>query len=268
MQSPGPIRHVTAANPGYLTLEGTNQYLLGRDEITVVDVALSSRDNIDGIIEQAEAMGGKIEKILLTHIHSDHCGGAPALKKRSGAKLGIPRLRAGYIGDEDFTYGEGDEIPYDGGKLKVVHTPGHESGHCCFYEPELKDLLTGDHILGRGTTVIPPPDGDMADYIRSLEKLLGLEIRRLLPGHGPEVNDPYGKIREYIDHRLMREQEVLKCLGEGERTISAITARIYTDTPAALHSMAQLSVEAHLLKLIKERRVRREGGRYLLVAVT
>jgi glyoxylase-like metal-dependent hydrolase (beta-lactamase superfamily II) len=266
MQFSEKIRHFTAANPGYLTLEGTNQYLIGREEITVVDVAVSSRDNIDGIIEQAEAMGGKIEKILLTHIHSDHCGGALALKKRSGAKLGISRLRAGYVGQEDFTYGEGDEIPYDGGRLRVVHTPGHESGHCCFYEPELRDLLTGDHILGRGTTVIPPPDGDMADYIHSLERLLDLKIRRLLPGHGPQVDDPYGKIREYIDHRLMREKEVLKCLGEGEQTISAITSRIYTDTPAALHSMAQLSVEAHLLKLIKERRVRREGGRYFLTA--
>ncbi len=125
-------------------------------------------------------------------------------------------------------------------------------------------MLTGDHILGRGTTVIPPPDGDMADYIHSLERLLDLQIRRLLPGHGPEVGDPYGKIREYIDHRLMREKEILKCLGEGEQTIAALTARIYTDTPRALHSMAQLSVEAHLIKLVKEKRVRREAGRYLL----
>jgi glyoxylase-like metal-dependent hydrolase (beta-lactamase superfamily II) len=265
VQSSGNIRYFTAANPGYMTLEGTNQYVLGKEEITVVDVALSSRANIDGIIEKVEATGGKkIEKILLTHIHSDHSGGALALKKRSGAKLGISRLRAGYVGGEDFTYADGDEIPYDGGKLKVVHTPGHESGHCCFHEPELKDLLTGDHILGRGTTVIPPPDGDMADYIGSLEKLLDLEIRRLLPGHGPVVEDPYGKIREYIDHRLMREKEILNCLNEGERTISAITSRIYIDTPAALHSIAQLSVEAHLIKLVKERRVRREGGRYLL----
>ncbi|HEY2989995.1 MAG TPA: MBL fold metallo-hydrolase [Candidatus Binatia bacterium] len=262
------IRHFTAANPGYMTLEGTNQYLLGKDEITVVDVALSSRANLDGIIEQAAAMGGKIEKILLTHIHSDHCGGALALKKRSGAKLGVSRLRAGYVGGEDFTYGDDDEIPYDGGRLKVVHTPGHESGHCCFYEPELRDLLTGDHILGRGTTVIPPPDGDMARYIQSLEKLLGLKMRRLLPGHGPVVEDPYGKIREYIDHRMLREKMVLNCLRQGDQTISAITARIYTDTPAALQSVAQLSVEAHLIKLINEKRVRREGGRYILAPGT
>lgn len=259
------IQNFTAANPGLMTLEGTNQYLLGKDEVTVVDVALASSRNIDGIIEQAEAMGGKkIEKILLTHIHSDHCGGALALKKRSGAKLGISRLRAGYLGGEDFSYGEGDEIPYDGGTLRVVHTPGHESAHCCFYEPALKDLLTGDHILGRGTTVIPPPDGDMADYIHSLEKLLKLDIRRLLPGHGPMVSDPYGKIREYIDHRLMREREVLGCLAEGERTIPAITARIYVDVPSALHSVAEWSVQAHLLKLIAEERVRKESGGYYL----
>ncbi len=265
MSSPPAIRHVTASNPGLLTLEGTNQYLLGKEEITVVDVALSSGRNIDGIIERAEAAGGKkIEKILLTHIHSDHCGGALALKKRAGAKLGISRRRAGYLGGEDFTYDEGDEIPYDGGAVRVVRTPGHESGHCCFYEPALKELLTGDHILGRGTTVIPPPDGDMADYLRSLEKLLSLDIRRLLPGHGPVVTDPYGKIREYIDHRLMREREVLHCLAEGEQTIPAITERIYVDTPSALHAIAQSSVEAHLLKLIAEKRVRREGGRYFL----
>jgi len=265
MQNLDRIRHFTAANPGYMTLDGTNQYLLGKDEITVIDVALSSKENIDGIMEQAEVMGGKkIEKILLTHIHKDHSGGVLALKKRSGAKLGICRLRSGYVGEEDFTYGDGDEIPYDGGKLKVVHTPGHESGHCCFYEPEPQLLFTGDHILGRGTTVIPPPDGDMALYLRSLEKLLDLKIRSLLPGHGPAIHDPYGKIKEYIDHRLTREQEVLRLLKEGCNSIPSIAAKIYADVPAPLRSAGQLSVEAHLLKLIQEGRVSREGERYFV----
>lgn len=261
------ITHFTAANPGYMTLNGTNQYLLGREEITVIDVALSTAENIDGILEQAERMGGKrIEKILLTHIHKDHCGGALALKKRSGARVGLCALRAGYLGGEDFTYAGGDSISYDGGELAVVHTPGHESGHCCFYEPRQRILFTGDHILGQGTTVIPPPDGNMAAYIHSLEKLLKLKIRLLLPGHGPVIHDPYGKIQEYIDHRLLREREVLECLGEGRNMIPAIAAKIYAGLPSPLVSAGQLSVEAHLLKLIREGRVVREGERYLLAA--
>lgn len=265
MQALERIRHFTAANPGYMTLDGTNQYLLGKNDITVIDVALSSRQNITGILEQAEAMGGKkIEKILLTHIHGDHSGGALELKKRSGAKLGVCVSRAGYLGGEDFTYTDRDKIPYDGGELRVVHTPGHESGHCCFYESEQQILFTGDHILGRGTTVIPPPDGDMTLYLRSLEKLLDLKIGMLLPGHGPPIDDPYGKIKEYIQHRLIREREVLRLLKEGCDTLPSVAARIYADVPAPLRSAGQLSVEAHLIKLIREGRVVREGGRYFV----
>jgi glyoxylase-like metal-dependent hydrolase (beta-lactamase superfamily II) len=253
----------TADNPGYMTDKGTNQYVLGREEITVIDVALSSEQNIDGILEEIEAMGGKkIEKILLTHIHRDHLGGAVALKKKTGAKLGISRSRAGYLGGEDFTYGDGDVLPYDGGELRAVHTPGHESGHCCFYEPQLQLLFTGDHILGRGTTVIPFPDGNMVQYIQSLKKLLPLKLSSLLPGHGPKIDDPYGKISEYIAHRLEREGQVLTALGKGAQTAPAVTAAIYTEIPAALQRMAQLTVEAHLDKLIEEGRVRRQDERY------
>ena len=265
MQDLENIHWFTAANPGAMTLQGTNQYLLGREEITVIDVALAHEENVEGILKQAEAMGGKkIEKILLTHIHSDHCGGALALKKRCSATLGISRVRAGYLGGEDFTYGDGDRLPYDGGELVVVHTPGHESGHCCFYEPEQQILFTGDHILGWGTTVIPPPDGDMAMYIQSLERLFDLKIRLLLPGHGPPVGDPYGKIREYIDHRLMREKQVLQCLRDGHRTIDSMAGLIYKDLSATLIRVGCRSIEAHLLKLMGEKRVIRKGGDYFL----
>ena len=261
-----PIRCFTADNPGMMTLEGTNQYLLGREEITVIDVALASKENVDGILEQAEAMGGKkVEKILLTHIHRDHSGGALELKRRCGAKLGISRVRAGYLGGEDFGYGDGDRLPYDGGELIVVHTPGHESGHCCFYEPEQQILFTGDHILGRGTTVIPPPDGDMALYIQSLEKLLDLKIRLLLPGHGPSIGDPYSKIREYIDHRVMREQQVLQCLRDGHHTIDSMAKVIYKDLSPSLIRVGGLSVEAHLSKLVAEKRVDQKGRDYFLL---
>ena len=260
------IRWVTAANPGYMTLEGTNQYLLGKDEITVIDVALESSSNINAILEQAEAMGGKkIEKILLTHIHRDHTGGALALKKRCGAKIGIFRGRAGYLGGEDFAYGDGETIAYDGGKLLVVHTPGHESGHCCFHEPDAEILFTGDHILGRGTTVIPPGEANnMALYLQSLEKLVPLKMRRMLPGHGPAIEDPYGKVREYIEHRKSREKEILAALRDGLHTIPAITGRIYAGYPPALLSPAQRSVEAHLIKLMSEGRARQAGEQYFI----
>jgi len=265
MQELDAIRWFTADNPGPMTLNGTNQYLLGRDEITVIDVALPSSGNMDGILEQVEAMGGKkVEKILLTHIHSDHCGGALALKKRCGAKLGISRSRSGHLGSEDFLYGEGDKISYDGGELSVVHTPGHESGHCCFYEPAQEVLFTGDHILGYGTTVVNPPDGNMAHYMRSLERLLELKIRLLLPGHGPHMEDPYGKIREYIDHRLMREGQVIQCLRDGRFTIDAMVEVIYTGLSPVLVSMAGRSIAAHLIKLEGEGKVAREGQRFSL----
>lgn len=259
------IQCFTAANPGYMTDKGTNQYLLGREQITVIDVALPSAENVDGLLERVEAMGGKrVVQILLTHIHRDHCGGALALKKRCGARLGISRSRAGFLGDEDFRYGPGDRIDYDGGELEVVHTPGHESGHCCFYEAQAKTLFTGDHILGRGTTVIGPPDGNMAHYIESLQRLLPLDLERLLPGHGPAIDDPYGKIHEYIDHRLEREGQVLERLRTGLSTIPAIARSIYTGLPAPLQGPSERTVEAHLIKLVDEGRVRRAEGGYFL----
>jgi glyoxylase-like metal-dependent hydrolase (beta-lactamase superfamily II) len=260
------IRHFTANNPGYMTLQGTNQYVVGKEDVLVVDVALSADSNLDGIIEQAEAMGAKkIEKILLTHIHSDHCGGALALKKRSGAKLGIHRSRAGYLGGEDFEYGDGDRIQFGGGELQVLHTPGHESGHCCFYDSGDQVLFSGDHILGYGTSVIRPPDGDMTDYLQSLERLLGFNIDLILPGHGPLVGKPEAKIKEYIRHRIMREKQVLGALRKGRETIGSITEMIYVDVSRPLKNVAEFSVQAHLIKLIKEGRVKDESGRYRLI---
>lgn len=266
MATPNHIRHYTANNPGIMTLQGTNQYVVGKENVLVIDVALSADSNMDGIIEQAEAMGAKkIEKILLTHIHSDHCGGALALKKRCGAKLGIHRSRAGYLGGEDFQYTDNDRIAFGGGELHVLHTPGHESGHCCFYEPVDKVLFSGDNILGYGTAVIRPPDGNMTDYLNSLERLLGFNISLILPGHGPLLGKPKAKIKEYIEHRRMREKQVLEALLKGRHTIGDITTTIYVDVSPALQRVAEFSVQAHLEKLTREGRVKNEGGRYLLL---
>jgi len=265
MTTPNHIRQYTANNPGIMTLQGTNQYVVGKESVLVIDVALGEDSNLDGIIEQVEAMGGKrIEKILLTHIHSDHCGGALALRKRCGAKLGIHRSRAGYLGGEDFQYDDNDRIGFGGGELQVLHTPGHESGHCCFYEAGDKVLFSGDNILGYGTAVIRPPDGNMTDYLQSLERLLGFDISLILPGHGPLVGKPEAKIKEYIEHRMLREKQVLDALRRGRNTIGDITEMIYVGVSPALQRVAEFSVQAHLEKLIKEGRVKREGGSYLL----
>ena len=264
MTTPAHIGKFTADNPGIMTLQGTNQYVVGKESVVVIDVALSADSNLDGIIEQVEAMGAKkIEKILITHIHSDHCAGAVALKKRCGAKLGIHRSRKGYLGGEDFQYDDNDRIAFGGGELHVLHTPGHESGHCCFYEGGDKVLFSGDNILGYGTAVIHPPDGNMTHYLQSLERLLGFDISLILPGHGPLVGKAEAKIREYIKHRLEREQQVLAALRSGRQTIGDITQLIYKDTSAALQRVAEFSVQAHLEKLMRDGRVKREGARYL-----
>jgi len=266
MATPPHIGKFTADNPGIMTLQGTNQYVVGKEHVLVIDVALSADSNLDGIIEQVEAMGAKkIDKILLTHIHSDHCGGALALRKRCGAKLGIHRSRKGYLGGEDFQYDDNDRISFGEGELHVLHTPGHESGHCCFYESGDKVLFSGDNILGYGTAVIHPPDGNMTDYLQSLERLLGFDISLILPGHGPLIGKPEAKIREYIKHRLEREQQVIAALRRGRNTIGDITQMIYVDVSPALQRVAEFSVQAHLEKLMREERVKREGERYLLL---
>ena len=266
MATPEFIGKFTADNPGIMTLQGTNQYVVGRENVVVIDVALSADSNLDGIIEQVEAMGAKkIDKILLTHIHTDHCGGALALRKRCGAKLGIHRSRKGYLGGEDFQYDDNDRLSFGDGELNVLHTPGHESGHCCFYESDEKILFSGDNILGYGTAVIHPPDGNMTDYLRSLERLLGFDISLILPGHGPLIGKPEAKIREYIKHRLEREQQVIAALRQGRETIGDVTQTIYVDVSAALRRVAEFSVQAHLEKLMREGRVKQEGTRYRLL---
>jgi glyoxylase-like metal-dependent hydrolase (beta-lactamase superfamily II) len=267
MATPEFIGTFTANNPGIMTLQGTNQYVVGKDSGLVIDVALSDDSNMDGIIEQAEAMGvKKIEKILLTHIHSDHCAGALALRKRCGAKLGIHRSRKGYLGGEDFQYDDNDRISFGDGELHVLHTPGHESGHCCFYESSDRVLFSGDNILGYGTAVIHPPDGNMTDYMKTLERLLGFDISLILPGHGPLIGKPEAKIREYIKHRIEREQQILAALRSGRNTTGDITEMIYVDVSSALKRVAEFSVLAHLEKLMLEGRVKREGNRYQLLS--
>src|SRR5262249_32863602 len=156
-------------------------------------------------------------------------GGATALREAARAPIAVHRSRDGHrTGDRalapDRLLDDGDEIVHEEGRLRVVHTPGHESGHCCYYDPERRWLFTGDTILGTGTVVIPPPDGDMTAYLASPRRLRSLDLARILPGHGPPIERPYDKIDEYIAHRLMRERQILEALADGLTDIPAIVA--------------------------------------------
>lgn len=261
------LRVVTAPNPGLMTGEGTNQYLLGGKRLTLIDAALGAGPNLEALRAALAATEGSVEQILLTHIHPDHVGGALELRRAFGARLGMHASRSGYAGiTPDWVYEEGDEVQFEGGSLRVVHTPGHESGHCCFYERERAWLFTGDHVVGQGTVVIAPPDGDMGEYLGSLRRLLELPARRLMGGHGPVIADPRGRIQEYIDHRRMREAQIVECLRSGVRHTSRIVAELYRDVHPALHAVAEKSVLAHLIKLEREGMAKQIGDAQFALA--
>ena len=160
----------------------------------------------------------------------------------------------------DFTFQHGDEIAFDGRRLEVIHTPGHSSGHCCFFLRPEGVLFTGDHILGMGASIVVPPDGDMALYMASLVDLLSYPAKIICPGHGPVVWNAREKIEEYIEHRKQRERAILEGVHSGIRRTEQLVAAIYTDIPESFHGMAYFSVEAHLVKLIKEGKIRRSPG--------
>jgi glyoxylase-like metal-dependent hydrolase (beta-lactamase superfamily II) len=153
---------------------------------------------------------------------------------------------------------DGQAVAGDGVTLIPVHTPGHASDHLCYFMPEEQALFTGDLILGGSTTVIPDEDGDLAQYLDSLRRVQALGVRRIYPAHGPVIEDAPGKIQEYLDHRMLRERQILEALGAGARTIPDMVKVIYADVPVALHGAAGMSVHSHLKKLKREGRVSEE----------
>jgi glyoxylase-like metal-dependent hydrolase (beta-lactamase superfamily II) len=153
---------------------------------------------------------------------------------------------------------DGQAVVGDGVTLVPVHTPGHASDHLCYYLPEEKALFTGDVVLGGSTTVIPPEDGDLLDYMASLRRLQGLDVSRIYPAHGPVIDDPQARIAEYIEHRNLRERQILDAISDGPRAIPDIVTRVYVDVAPALHGIAASSVASHLKKLQREGRVKEE----------
>jgi hydroxyacylglutathione hydrolase len=254
------VGRVLGLNPGMMTGPGTNTYLVGGRDPILIDTGAGVADYVPIFADYVKSRGWtRPSRILLTHRHRDHLGGVEHLRERFG-RLPVSKM---IWKDEGLPEGtqdlrEGQTVTGDGVTLVPVHTPGHASDHLCYYLPEEQALFSGDLILNGSTSVIPEEDGDLGLYMDSLRRVQALGVRRIYPAHGPVIEDAPGKIQEYIDHRLLRERQILDALGGGARTISAMVKVIYADVPEKLHAMAGQSVHSHLKKLAGEKRVSEE----------
>jgi glyoxylase-like metal-dependent hydrolase (beta-lactamase superfamily II) len=243
------VRRVLAPNPNIMTGPGTNTYLIGTDEVAVIDPGPDDHEeHLDAVARAGE---GRIRWILVTHTHADHSPGATGLKARTGAEVMGFDERDGFVPDR--AIGDGHVIADGAGRfrLRALHTPGHASNHLCYVLDDEQVLFSGDHIMSGSTVVIAPPDGDMASYLASLAAVGGLDIRTVFPGHGNVIDDARAKVDEYTTHRLAREAAVKAALdAAGEPlTVQELVEGIYTDVAPELHPIAQFSVWAHLRKL-------------------
>ena len=257
--TPSPlVGRVLGLNPGMMTGPGTNTYLIGRSDPILLDTGAGVADYVPLLEGYLKERGwSQPSRVVLTHRHRDHLGGVEHLRERyRGLRVGKMIHRdAGLPADiEDLR--DGQTIEGDGVTLVALHTPGHASDHLCYYLAEEKAVFTGDVVLGGSTTVIPAEDGDLLDYMTSLKRLQSLDVRRIYPAHGPVIEDAQGRLAEYVEHRLLRERQILAALGDGLTTIPTMVARIYADVPVNLHAMAGQSVASHLKKLAREGRVR------------
>ncbi len=259
----------------------TNCYLIGGDEMVVIDPGSpypEEQARLDAVVERFLAQGRRIREIVITHLHPDHIGGVQHLAKKFNLPVATHRLTA-----EVINIAEGGEVRVDRlieddevielneqatgltWRLRALWTPGHARGHLSFYEERTGTLITGDCVVGFGTVVIAPPEGNMSEYLASLQRYLELpKLTALMPGHGPVLADTRGKIEEYIAHRLAREEMIVNAMAAGARTPAEIVKAVYTDTPTAMHQLAELSVRAHLEKLIADGRVLVENDEFAL----
>ncbi len=278
----GPrIRRVIAHNPSPFTLYGTGTYILGNGRVAVVDPGPADPQHIQAILDATR--DETITHVLVTHTHMDHSPGCALLKKKVDAPTfaygphGAGKLEEGVPveegGDMEFVpdrlVRHGDVIEGGDWSVECVYTPGHTSNHMCFQLREDRALFTGDHIMGWSTSIISPPDGDMAAYMASLELLLERDDEVYWPTHGPRVEHPKGLVRAFIEHRLEREQQILKCVADGVHNIRDMVPIMYTSTPEFMFPAAARSVLAAVEHLVKKGALVSDGalsldGRYRL----
>lgn len=242
------VRRIVAPNAGPITGAGSNTYLVGVDEIVVVDPGPDMASHVDAIVGCG---GDRIRWILLTHSHEDHAGAATALAAATGAEV----LAFGTIED-------GFELEATEFRLDALHTPGHTADHLCFLMEEERMLFSGDTVIDGSTVAITPPAGDMAAYLASLERLSSrrLRLRSIAPGHGHLIADPADRLASYLSHRLEREAQIVAALEAGGSTVDQLVDAIYVDLAPARRGAACATVHAHLLKLAAEGRAAGADG--------
>ena len=257
-------RRVVAHNPSAFTFYGTGTYIVGRGRVAVIDPGPLDPTHLEAILRAID--GEEVVAIPITHTHRDHSPLAAALKAETGAPTYGFGPHGGDLAemveegaDADFTpdirITDGEKITDADWSLEAVHTPGHTSNHLCFALLQEGALFSGDHVMGWSTTVVSPPDGDMADYIASLEKLLTRSETRYYPTHGNPIEDGPEQARSYIAHRLDREEQILACIRNGHDTVAAMVPAMYRDVPAKLHPAAGRSVFAHLIRMVDDGRL-------------
>jgi glyoxylase-like metal-dependent hydrolase (beta-lactamase superfamily II) len=269
------IRRVVARNPSPFTFKGTGTYIVGHRQVAIIDPGPDIAAHIDALLAALRAE--TVTHILITHTHLDHSPAAAAIKQATGAKTygfgphgsGRAEDRSGVDGvteeggdhafAPDIAMRDGDAVEGPGWRLAAVHTPGHTSNHLCFALPEERTLFSGDHVMGWSTSVIAPPDGDMAAYMRSLDKLLRRDDAVYWPTHGPSIPDPKPFVRAFIAHRHERAQAILDRLAQGDEAIPAIVARVYVGLDPRLTAAAARSVLAHLVELVETGKIACDG---------
>ena len=266
------VRRVLAPNASPMTHHGTNSYILGDGRVAIIDPGPDNPAHLQALLDALQP-GEQVSHILVTHSHVDHSAGVAALAERTGAPVfafgdtqaGSKPVLADIGGGEglDHTFAP-DEIVPDGGwvegeswRVQALWTPGHLGNHMCFAWNDV--VFSGDHVMGWATSMVSPPDGNLNDFMASLQKLMPRRDRMFLPGHGDPVSDPAGRVQALYDHRKGREAQILAALQDGPADPATLTRRIYTDVDAYLLPAAQRNVIAHLLALVETGTIAAQG---------
>jgi glyoxylase-like metal-dependent hydrolase (beta-lactamase superfamily II) len=248
---------VRAPNPSPMTLDGTNSYLIdgGNGEAICIDPGPAIESHVEALLQQCARMRCKLTSICLTHGHPDHAPAAAILRERTGAPI-FAHAESRVAHDRSLS--EGDLVRAGDAALRTIVAPGHSSDHLVFYEARERALFTGDVVIGQGFVLVAPPDGDMRAYLQTLQRLLDecSDARTIYGGHGEPVRDPAAKLREYIEHRRIRERELIAALEQGERSVPELVRSIYVQTDPELWPAAAQQLLAYLIALEREGRVR------------